>query len=168
MKLHIQRPEAHFVAVPNFIFGLGLSPDAIGVLCFIMSHHQREIMSVAEVRDHFKMGKDKWQRIRRELADVGALQTDKGGHQGGENMRIGWPGQLPGNQREPGNPAAGKPGPAPAGNPAHKKARIYKDKEKEKKKGAVAGNPPADPAEFSRYKATARPQETLIEWRARQ
>lgn len=108
-----------FVAVPNQVAQAGvLTPEALGLLVYFASLPRGYVLRVAQVREVFSMGKDKWQRIARELREVGALSSarirDKAGRVLGERVSVRWPDftgsretRLP--DREPGNPAAGKP-----------------------------------------------------------
>lgn len=125
MKIVVNKPSVNFTMVPNEVFSLvgtvdggstRLSPDTLGVLCFIMSKPDGFELRVGEICEWFALGKDKWRRIRKELESVGSIAAVKGGLKGGETMQISWP-ILAEKQRLPENPAAGKPDDQPAGNP---------------------------------------------------
>lgn len=114
-----------FVAVPNHVAQRrGLSPDALGVLVYLASQPRGFIARWSAVCAHFGMGKDRWQRIARELRVVGAMdaQPIRGarGRVIGRCVSVRWPRppvevepgaesrEIPLSDRKPGKPAAGK------------------------------------------------------------
>lgn len=111
VKIRTQFQGPGFVAVPNHVARHPLlSMEAIGVLTWIASHRNEVDLSVAEICDGCRFGKEKWQRIARELRAAGALRNVKirgrGGKVLGEVLALQWP-DKPADDREPGNPAAG-------------------------------------------------------------
>lgn len=125
---------AGFVAVPNWVAqDARLSPEAVGVLVYLASLPNGWRLSPDDVRARFGMGKDRWQRIARELRAAGAMMREAirgaGGRLLGEVVRVRWPeageadavtekAETTGSRktrhpvakhRKPENPAAGKP-----------------------------------------------------------
>ena len=115
-----------FVAVPNSVAqSPDISADALGVLVYLASQPHGFIARVAVIQERFGMGKDKWQRIARELRDLGAMQSHAirgtGGRVIGKRVVVRWP-ELPTSDeasatesretrpsdRKPEKPAAGK------------------------------------------------------------
>lgn len=102
-----------FVAVPNRVIDLPLSPEGLGVLVWLARQPRGWIARASAIRERFSMGKDRWQRIARELREVGAItavsRRDAAGRIVARSYRVGWP-----KDHEPENPAqgpqAGKPG----------------------------------------------------------
>ena len=110
-----------FVAVPNHVAqNAALSPEALGVLVYFASLPAGFVLRVSSVRERFNLGKDRWQRIARELRDVGAMEVEavpsQGGRFTGKRVLVRWPDaeteSRKTRQPEPGNPPtrAGKPG----------------------------------------------------------
>jgi len=145
-----------FVAVPNHVLDdERLSPEAIGVLVWFARRPVGWIARTSSVRERFNMGKDRWQRIARELRAVGAIRVDRlrtaSGVISGARFVICWPEPFASGDavspmgrktrpmdHKPGNPAAGKPAKVSREtrqrvpeNPAP-----YKDKEKDKEPAA--------------------------------
>jgi len=134
-----------YVQVPNVVAqSPDLSADALGVLVFLASLPNGFTLRVVTIQERFRIGKDKWQRIARELRACGAMASDRirghGGRVIGERIIVRWPflepaqpdETAPADHREPGFPAAGKSASKSRetrlkepGNPAP-----YKDKEK--------------------------------------
>lgn len=116
-----------FVAVPNAVAQCpDLSAEALGVLVYLASLPHGTLARVATIRERFGFGKDKWQRIARELREAGAMELrsirGNGGHVIGKMMAVQWPDveaskeaapaesrETRHSDREPGNPAVGKP-----------------------------------------------------------
>ena len=95
-----------FVAVPNHVANGTLSSDALGVLVYLASLPRGFVLRVATVQERFSFGKDKWQRIAKELRDAGAMEVDiiraAGGRAVGKRVKVKWPAN-----RKPENPALG-------------------------------------------------------------
>jgi len=134
-----------FVAVPNHVAqDQRLSPDALGVLVYLASLPKGYILRVGTVQERFGFGKDRWQRIARELRAVGAMRSQRisgaGGRWIGERVSVRWPEPVEQDQetgsrknRKPEKPEAGKSAnrsriirQSEPENPA-----LYKDKEKD-------------------------------------
>jgi hypothetical protein len=115
-----------FVAVPNHVAQRrGLAPEALGLLVYLASQPRGFIVRWSVICDHFGMGKDRWQRIGRDLRAIGAMQVQEvrgsGGRVIGRRVVVRWPdpmpveavgtesGQIPLSDRKPEKPAPGKP-----------------------------------------------------------
>ena len=115
-----------FVAVPNHVAQRpGLSPEALGLLVYLASQPRGFIVRWSVICAHFGMGKDRWQRIGRELRLIGAMEVQQvrgpGGRVIGRRVLVRWPspaqaaaaptesGESPLSDRKPEKPAAGKP-----------------------------------------------------------
>jgi hypothetical protein len=147
-----------FVAVPNHVLDdERLSPEAIGVLVWFARKPVGWIARTSAVRERFGIGKDRWQRIARELRAVGAIRVERirtaAGVICGARFVICWPEPVTASaagssisretrpvDHKPGNPAAGKPAKLSREtrqvvpeNPAP-----YKDKEKDKGPAALS------------------------------
>jgi len=147
-----------FVAVPNHVAQGNLSPEALGVLVWFASLPRGYLLRVSSLRERFNLGKDKWQRIARELRDAGAIQLrqvrGQGGHIVGSQYLVRWPEPVERTEsrktrlsdREPGKPAAGKSAnlsrkirqPRPE-NPAPLKEKENKKSGPVKKRPALSG-----------------------------
>jgi len=130
MLIQTEFQGAGFVAVPNHVVNGTLGADALGVLVWLAARPVGSVVSVVSIRKRFGFGKDKWQRISRELRDAGAListavQCPETGRIVGKSFLVRWPEKRAGTH-EPENPAhgaepkAGKPG-SRAGKPGHEK-----------------------------------------------
>ena len=62
-----------FVAVPNEVVQSDLSAEALGVLVFIASKPNGWRFSPTDIRQRFSFGRDKWQRIAREMRAAGLI-----------------------------------------------------------------------------------------------
>jgi len=108
----------NFVMVPNAVAQSGrLSAEALGVLVYLASLPRGFLVRVGCIQSTFQMGKDRWQRIARELREVGAMDVQivrgPGGRAVGRRVLVRWP-DFGGEaetvkDRKPGKPAAGKP-----------------------------------------------------------
>lgn len=115
-----------FVAVPNHVAQRrGLAPEALGLLVYLASQPRGFIVRWSVICDHFGMGKDRWQRIARELRAIGAMQVQElrgaGGRIIGRRVVVRWPepqpveasvtesGEIPLSDLKPEKPAPGKP-----------------------------------------------------------
>jgi hypothetical protein len=110
----IRRHPRRFTIVPNEIIESDLSFEALGCLTYLLSKPDDWTIRVSELRKRAGVGRDKMQRILRELKDAGMLV--------GERVRDSKTGRLMGeeyvlydtpqsaNHRQPENPASGKPG----------------------------------------------------------
>ena len=162
----------------------GLSADALAALLFLKRQKDkgREIFRVKTIMARFRWGKDKWQRVRRELIAAGAFRSHVvRDPESGKIVRnwvtVSWPknrgpeNPVAGLDREPENPAPGPDNPALVG----RKTRLLN---KQKKRGGAprpkaGGAPPrANKAEsvvlsdeqFDRWHREALPQETRADW----
>lgn len=147
----------NFVMVPNAVAQSGkLSAEALGVLVYMASLPRGFLLRVSSVQETFGMGKDKWQRIARELRAVGAMDVQivrgSGGRAIGRRVAVRWPDftesrktQL--SDRKPEKPTVGKP--AKQGRKIRQtgpeKPAPYKDQKQKlgatDKKGAPAPQP---------------------------
>lgn len=122
-----------FVAVPNHVAQSGnLSPEALGVLVYFASLPRGYIARVSSVQEAFSIGKDKWQRIARELRAAGAMDVHEvrgpGGRIVGRRVVVRWPDERETTEsrktrpsdRKPEKPAAGKPGSPEPENPPNR------------------------------------------------
>jgi len=105
-----------FVAVPNAVAQMpGLSPDALGMLVWLASLPKGYAIRRATLLERFSIGKDRWQRIARDLSAVGALVVEKKrGPDGRFSTRylVRWPDpSAVAAEPEPGFPAPGEPAP---------------------------------------------------------
>jgi len=116
-----------FVAVPNHVVDdERLSPDALGVLVWLARRPVGFIARTVSIRERFGIGKDRWQRIARELRAAGAIQRVPvrlaSGAFSGWRYEVRWPEPAAAvdevltisretrpMDHKPGNPAAGKP-----------------------------------------------------------
>ena len=88
-----------FVAVPNGVVDdARLGAEALAVLVYLArlaGGRGPRIVRVAAICKRFDFGKDKWQRIARELRAVGALSDNFGRTDDGRNivrsLVVGWP-----------------------------------------------------------------------------
>lgn len=110
-----------FVAVPNHVIDRDdLSPEALGVLVWMARRPRGYIIRATAIQQHFRMGKDRWQRIARELRAAGAMRTNElrdteTGRLCGRAAVIGWPQPIAPKRK---GPKAGKPG---SRQPDHRK-----------------------------------------------
>lgn len=104
-----------FVAVPNAVAQLAeLSADALGVLVWLASLPKGFAVRRSTILERFRLGKDKWQRIARDLAAVGALELRKERRAGGQfasRYLVRWPDPARAVSPEPENPAPVQPEP---------------------------------------------------------
>lgn len=167
-----------FVAVPNHIAqDLDLSPEALGVLVYLASKPNGWRMSPDDVKARFGMGKDRWQRIARELRAVGAMVVEAlrgaGGQLLGRLVRVRWPEQPAITEkretrpsavtdRKPENPAAGKPA-TESRKTRHKEPENPAPyKEERKKRGATLGETCRNLQSTGRPLSGPVPIETLV------
>jgi len=85
-----------FVAVPNHVAqSCNLSPDALGVLVYLASMPNGWTARPSCIMERFKIGRDKWQRIARDLKAADALKIETlrgaGGRVVGRQMVVCWP-----------------------------------------------------------------------------
>jgi hypothetical protein len=86
----------NFVMVPNAVARSGrLSAEALGVLVYMASLPRGYLVRVGCIQEAFAMGKDRWQRIARELRACGAMQMEAvrgpGGRVIGRRVVVRWP-----------------------------------------------------------------------------
>lgn len=104
-----------FVGIPNDAMrDTRLSIEARGMLALLMTFSENWIFRASHIQRLCGVGKDKYQRIIRELKEVGYLTIIREHDEGGRFIGDLWsienePDSL--NNHEPGNPAAGKQGP---------------------------------------------------------
>lgn len=66
--------SANYTVIPNAIFqDKRLAPDALGVLCYLLSHRDDWKVRQTQLADHFNVGKDKMQGIVRRLIEAGYI-----------------------------------------------------------------------------------------------
>ena len=145
-----------FVAVPNGVVDdERLSAEALAVLVYLArlaGGRGPRIVRVGAICKRFAFGKDKWQRIARELRAVGALSDNFGRSDDGRNivrsLVVGWPKpsqpvsrktRLTVKTCEPENPAH------TAENPAQvsRKTRLLKEEHTAARGGSQAAKPRA-------------------------
>jgi len=151
-----------FVAVPNYVAAdERLSADALGVLVYLAAMPSGFTVRVGDIMARFKLGKDRWQRIARELRAAGALHVEplhdrQSGRVYGRAVIVRWPEmaaksacdaegretRLSGSQ-----PKAGTSGSRAGTSGSGKLANPAPYKEQEFKEGAQAGGyAPSRPA----------------------
>ena len=143
-----------FVAVPNHVAqNAALSPEALGVLVYFASLPAGFVLRVSSVRERFNLGKDRWQRIARELRDVGAMEVEavpsQGGRFTGKRVLVRWPDAETESRktrpsvRKPENPAFGPKAGKPANQsretrqPEPENPAPYKDNEQHLKRSVA-------------------------------
>lgn len=145
-----------FVAVPNYVAQSSkVGADALGVLTYLASLPDEWNVRVADIMARFNFGKDRWQRIAKELRDMGAFERqeirDASGRITGWDMAVQWPSPEYCQPQERENPVSGenhqeRENPA-AGLPAKKMRKTrkserdfpapYKEERKNTKRGTV-------------------------------
>jgi len=84
-----------FVAVPNAVAQMeNLSAEALGVLVWLASLPKGFLVRRSGILSRFRIGRDKWQRIARELTDHCALRIEKDRLPGGQFVSryvVKWP-----------------------------------------------------------------------------
>ena len=87
--VRVNNPDQNFTMIRNELLeDENLSADAVGVACWLLKHHDGHCMLVSRIKSRFKIGKDRWQRIARELRAAGYLRAIR---LVGENGRVtGW------------------------------------------------------------------------------
>ena len=109
VELNFEGPG--FVAVPNAVVDdTRLGADALAVLVYLArlaGGRGSRIVRVGAILKRFGFGKDKWQRIARELRAVGALADNFGRSEDGRNvvrsLSVGWPLPVDPVGRKPGS-----------------------------------------------------------------
>ena len=134
-----------FVAVPNAVARNDqLSAEALGVLVFLASMPHGFLTRVASIQERFGFGKDKWQRIAKELREAGAMVVEavrgSGGRVVGKRVSIQWPEQAEATESRKTRPSDRKPEKPTVGKPANQSRKIrqtgpenpapYKEEEK--------------------------------------
>lgn len=97
--IELENMESGFVAVPNHVADMvGLSAEALAVLVFLARFaggRGARIVRVGAVCKRFGFGKDRWQRVSRELRAVGSLRDNFGRTADGQSvvrsLVVGWP-----------------------------------------------------------------------------
>ena len=69
------RPEANFTIIRNELLSDGLSCEALGVICYLLSKPDNWEISKRELGKHFRIGRDKINRIINELLKAGYMET---------------------------------------------------------------------------------------------
>lgn len=146
-----------FVAVPNEVADLdALGADALGVLVYLArlaGNRGPRIVRVSAILRRFRFGKDKWQRIARELRAVGAMRDVFGRSDDGRSIArafaVGWPGAAtckPENPARTSRPVCEPEKPAlTAANPAEvgrESPALKKDQNAARGGGTRAAKPP--------------------------
>jgi hypothetical protein len=67
------RREKNFTHLGNEVFKSNLSPESLGVLCYILHLPDDWILRKKQLMSHFKIGRDKIDRIFKELGAAGYL-----------------------------------------------------------------------------------------------
>ncbi len=111
----IRRHPRRFTIVPNEAIEAGLSFEALGVLTYLLSKPDDWTIHTSEIRKRGGIGKDKMQRIMRELREAGLLhletvRDDETGRMKGQVYVLYDAPHSP-ESRERENTAAGKSGP---------------------------------------------------------
>lgn len=68
---------SNYTVLPNKVFNLKMSPEAIGVLCYLLSKPCDWIVYKTTIKDEFGIGKDKCNRILKELSNNGYMSTTR-------------------------------------------------------------------------------------------
>lgn len=68
---------SNYTVLPNEVFDLSMSPEAIGVLCYLLSKPHDWIVYKTTIKDEFGIGRDKCDRILKELEINGYMSTVK-------------------------------------------------------------------------------------------
>jgi len=150
----------NFVMVPNSVAQGALSAEALGVLVYLASLPRGFVARVSVIRERFGIGKEKWQRIARELRGAGAMTVEPvrgpGGKVYGKRTVITWPDASEATEGRETRPSDRKPGKPTVGKPA-KQGRETRQtgpqnpapyKEQKQKKG-----PPAVSLDFEKMTA---------------
>ena len=145
MIIQTEFQQVPFVAVPRDVIkmvGQGLSAEALGVLVWLAARPVGAQVQVPTIQRAFGVGKDKWQRIARELRAVGALiveplRCNETNKVYGKAYLVRWPESRKNQLSEnPQKPKAGKSG-YRAGKSGHEKpenpAPIKEQRIKEKR-----------------------------------
>ena len=154
VELNFEGPG--FVAVPNAVVDdARLGADALAVLVYLArlaGGRGARIVRVGAICKRFGLGKDKWQRIARELRAVGALSDNFGRSEDGRNvvrsLVVGWPRPAEPVSRKTrltGVEACERENPAhTAENPAQvsRKTRLLKKEQTAARGGASKAQPP--------------------------
>lgn len=78
MAIHKEKLTEQYASIPNrTLRDPRLSPDALGVLTFLLSLPSDWQVRAEQVRKHFKVGKLRQQRFYRELEEAGYLKREK-------------------------------------------------------------------------------------------
>jgi hypothetical protein len=89
--MHIFNPplSANFTTIPNALLrDATLSAESRGVLVYLLSHSSQFKMTNAEIQKHFKLGRDKVERIKKELQQHGYVRITP--IRDGRGVYIGW------------------------------------------------------------------------------
>ncbi|ETW10907.1 hypothetical protein ATO8_19959 [Roseivivax marinus] len=122
-QIHTNFTGPNFVMVPNVVAQGELPADALGVLVYLASLPDGFTIRVSTIRERFGFGRDKWQRIARDLRAAGALETQyvrdpDTGKAYGKGVVVQWPTSSAEPAKTEGRktrsseekPKAGKPG----------------------------------------------------------
>lgn len=63
--------------IPRSSIRADLSPETLGVLCYVLSHDDDWEIHLTQICDHFDIGRDKCARIARELTEKGFLVKEQ-------------------------------------------------------------------------------------------
>ena len=75
MTIRRSTPTTNFTALSNTVLTARISAEALGVWVYLLSKPEDWVVRPTELRSHFpKMGRDRLQRIFRELQDHGVLE----------------------------------------------------------------------------------------------
>lgn len=117
MIIQTEFQQNPFVAVPRYVIqlvGEKISPEALGVLVWLAGRPVGAQVQVTSVCRALRLGKDKWQRIARELREVGALFLapticNQTGRVAGKSYSVRWPEPAAKVAKIAQKPRAGKP-----------------------------------------------------------
>lgn len=72
-----KRLTSNFSVISNEVFESGLSAEAIGVLCYLLSKPDNWVLIQGHLSSKFDCGRDRMQRIISELIDVGYIRKNR-------------------------------------------------------------------------------------------
>ena len=113
------RSRDPFVRVPNVTARAEMSPDALGVLVYALSHNRRWRINRDDLSRHFGIGKDRLTRIFRELETLGYREVQRTRRADGtisslviwyDKPKDEWKNEIMEDGPAPGYPDGGGPG----------------------------------------------------------
>lgn len=159
MLIQTEFQQSPFVAVPRHVVqmvGTKISPEALGVLVWLAARPVGAQVSVPHISRAMGFGKDKWQRIGRELRAVGALFSmpvvcNETGRVYGQALGVRWP-----------DAPKAKAKPQPKDKPKASTSKPEKPASTESRKTRLS--PPSPRAGFSGYKKPENPAPSYKEY----